>query len=175
MFVKYCPLCRCELSCRTIHGHIRLACSSSSCEFVHWNNPIPVVAGLVQWADGYLLARNASWPAEMFSVLTGFLEEGESPEAAVVREIREELGVETESMEFIGHFALPKLNQLIIAYVLRTTGALALDHEIVEVKIVSSDELASFDFGPLELTREIVSRWQARLQHDIQSLENPPT
>jgi NADH pyrophosphatase NudC (nudix superfamily) len=111
----------------------------------------------------------------MFSVLTGFLEEGESPEAAVVREIREELGVETESVEFIGHFPLPKLNQLIIAYVLRTTGALALDHEIAEVKIVSSDELASFDFGPLELTREIVSRWQARLQHDIQSLENLPT
>ena len=140
----------------------RLACSSPDCAFVHWNNPVPVVAGLVQWQDRYLLARNVQWPAGIFSLLTGFLEEGESPETAVTREIREELGVNTQSVEFVGHFPLPRFKQLIIAYALRTTGKLALGDEIAEVKVLSPSQLAGFDFGPLELTRDVVSCWLSR-------------
>ena len=122
-----------------------------------------MVAGLVQWQDGYLLARNVSWPPGVFSLLTGFLEEGEPPEAAVAREVREELGVTTQSVDFVGHFPLPRFNQLIIAYALRTTGALALGEEISEVKVLSLIELAGFDFGPLELTRDVVSCWLRKL------------
>jgi NADH pyrophosphatase NudC (nudix superfamily) len=126
---------------------------------VHWNNPIPVVAGLVRLSDSYVLARNASWPANVFSLLTGFLENGESPDEAVVREVQEEIGVRAESPRFFGHFPLPQFNQLIIAYELHATGKPVLSDEIAEVKLVSPIELASYDFGPLRLTHEIVSRW----------------
>jgi NAD+ diphosphatase len=136
-----------------------MTCSASDCRFVHWNNPIPVVAGLVRWADGYLLARSASWPPGIFSLLTGFLESGEHPETGIAREIKEELGVRAESTQFIGHYPLPQLNQLIIAYVVSAKGELALDQEIAEVKLVSADELENFDFGPLLLTKTIVSHW----------------
>ena len=97
---------------------------------MHWNNPIPVVAGLVQLSDSYVLVRNAGWPASVFSLLTGFLENGESPTSAVVREAHD-----------------------------RATGKLVLGDEIAEVKLVSPTELASFDFGPLRLSCEIVSCW----------------
>lgn len=157
--MKYCPLCRCELQPQSFDGRPRLACPASDCGFVYWNNPIPVVAGLVQWGDRYLLARNSAWPLGLFSILTGFLNEGEAPEAAVVREIREELGVHTERVDFIGLFPLPRNNQRIIAYALRTTGEPVLSDEIAETKLLSSDQLATFDFGPLELTRDIVSKW----------------
>jgi NADH pyrophosphatase NudC (nudix superfamily) len=156
---KYCPLCRSDLESRTIGGQSRLACASGECSFVHWNSPVPVVAGLVQWGDGYILARNASWPPNVFSLLTGFLENGESPEKAVAREIQEELGVRTQGVRLIGHFPVPQLNQLIIAFEARAVGTLALDAEIAEVKVVSSDGLANFDFGPLHLTCEIVRYW----------------
>jgi NAD+ diphosphatase len=155
--MKYCPLCRSELERRAIDGHTRLACSSADCSFVHWNNPIPVVAGLVQLPAGYVLARNAGWPTDVFSLLTGFLENGESPERAVVREVHEELGVRATSARLIGHFPLPQLNQLMIAYELEATGEVTLGDEIAEVKVVSPSELANFDFGPLQLTRDIVS------------------
>jgi NADH pyrophosphatase NudC (nudix superfamily) len=139
-----------------------LACPASDCGFVHWNNPIPVVAGLVQWGDRYVLARNSAWPPALFSILTGFLDEREAPEVAIVREIREELGVQTESIDLIGLFPLPRNNQLIVAYALRTTGEPVLSDEIAEIKLVSPDELATFDFGPLELTRDIVLKWLHR-------------
>ena len=124
---------------------------------MHWDNPIPVVASLVRLSHGYVLARNANWPAGLFSFLTGFIESGEDPEFAAVRETQEELGVRALSAHLIGHFPLAQLNQLVIAYEVRAAGEFALGDEIAEVKVVSPTELATFDFGPLRLTSEIVS------------------
>jgi NAD+ diphosphatase len=129
---------------------------------VHWDNPSPVVASLVRLSDGYVLARNANWPAGLFSFLTGFIESGEAPESAAVRETHEELGVRTLSTHLIGHFPLVQLNQLVIAYEVRAAGEVTLGDEIAEVKVVSPTELATFDFGPLSLTSEIVSSWLQR-------------
>jgi NADH pyrophosphatase NudC (nudix superfamily) len=117
---------------------------------------------LVRLSDSYVLARNANWPAGLFSFLTGFIETGEAPESAAVRETQEELGVRARSVHLIGHFPLARLNQLVIAYEVHAAGDLTLGDEIAEVKVVSPTELAGFDFGPLSLTSEIVSSWLQR-------------
>jgi len=155
--MKYCPQCAHELHDMLIDGVDRRACPAAGCGFVHWNNPIPVVAGLVRHEGRYILARNAQWPAGMFSVITGFLEKNETPEGAILRETREELGVRGRRAEFIGHFALPEFNQLIIAFAVEADGSLGLGDEIAEIKALSRSELETHDFGHLELTRNIVS------------------
>lgn len=160
--MKYCPLCRSELLDRPIDGARRLACSSPQCKFVHWNNPVPVVAGLVRLDGRYVLARNAAWPPGMFSLITGFLEQGEAPDQAILRETAEELGLAGQACEFIGHFTLPEFNQLIIAYAVEASGSLELNAEIAEVRQIAPEQLASFDFGGLELTRSVVARWLNR-------------
>lgn len=157
--MNYCPLCSNALESRVVDGVSRLACPSIDCRFVHWDNPIPVVAGLVGFDGGYVLARNASWPKTMYSLITGFLETGEPPEKAIVRELSEELGLRVKRCDFIGHFPLPRFNQLLIAYFVDAEGNLKLGEEICDVKLVARDELSCFDFGPLTLTREIVDRW----------------
>lgn len=161
--MKYCPQCASELQDKLIDGVGRRACPSSGCGFVHWNNPVPVVAGLVRHDGRYILARNAQWPEGMFSVITGFLEKGETPESAVLRETREELGVCGKSVEFIGHFALPEFNQLIIAFAVDADGKPGPGDEIVEIRTLSRSELETHDFGHLELTKTIVSRWLQKL------------
>jgi NADH pyrophosphatase NudC (nudix superfamily) len=142
-----------------VDGDERLACESSGCRFVHWNNPIPIVAALVQLHDAYILARNAAWPDGVFSVLTGFLEEGETPESGVTREVVEELGLEVRHVQFVGHFSFREHNQLIIAFACQAEGTLELGDEVSETRRVPRDELAGYDFGPLRLTQEIVARW----------------
>lgn len=157
--MKYCPLCRSDLVSLPMDGAVRLACSAPQCSFVHWNNPTPVVAGLVRWQGQYVLARNAAWPPGMFSLITGFLEQGEAPESAILREAEEELGLVGHACRFIGHFAFPEFNQLIIAFAVEAEGQMVLNDEIAEVTLVAQDRLADFDFGRLELTRQIVARW----------------
>ena len=93
-------------------------------------------------------------------MFTGFLEPKETPEQGIAREIEEELGVKATRTDFIGHFPLPKFNQLIIAYSLAVSGEMALGDEIAEVKLVTAEELAEYDFGPLTLTQEVVSQWR---------------
>ncbi|MEV5340783.1 (deoxy)nucleoside triphosphate pyrophosphohydrolase [Streptomyces sp. NPDC052676] len=61
-----------------------------------------VVVGAALLDDGRLLAARRSAPPELagrWELPGGKVEPGESPDAALVRELREELGVETEAVE----------------------------------------------------------------------------
>lgn len=95
----------------------------------------------------------------MFSFITGFLEEGESPESAILRETEEELGLTGRECKFIGHFAFAKFNQLHIAFAVEARGSIQLNEEIAEVKLVTHDQLMAFNFGCLDLTQAVVARW----------------
>ncbi len=157
--MKFCPECGNKLYTKVIDGASRQVCENSDCSFVYWNNPIPVVAALVQYKDKYILARNTAWPKGVFSGITGYLEQGESPEQAVVREVKEELNLEGKVTRFLGHFNFKEKNQLIIAFEVHATGELHTNHELAEIKHLTSDELLKYDFRPLYITQGIIKAW----------------
>lgn len=130
---SYCPRCGGPLKEKTdAEGTVRLACAAEDCEFVHYDNPTPVVAAIVQYKDQVVLARNHGWPEDWFGLVTGFLERGESPEEGVLREVQEELCVEGRLGEFVGLYSFDMMNQLIIAY-----------HVTIDEKPVPGPELAA--------------------------------
>ena len=152
--MKFCPECATQISVREIDGKSRPACSQ--CKFVAWGNPTPVVAVLVQLGDDYVLARNNAWPPGIFSMITGFVEGGETPEQTLAREVEEELDVQVLGSRFLGHFAMLATNQLIIAFVATCRGTPKCNEELAEVRRLGTRELRDFDFGPLHLTKQIV-------------------
>lgn len=156
---KYCPECASKLETRCIGGVERRACAAPTCDYIHWDNPVPVVAALVQHQDKIILARNSLWPEGRFSLVTGFLERHESPIQAVVRELNEELGLATTALGLIGCYSLLEKNQIILAHWARTTGEIRIGSEISEVKCVSRKELECWQFGELALTSMIVKEW----------------
>ncbi|GMR20593.1 MAG: hypothetical protein BMS9Abin36_1189 [Gammaproteobacteria bacterium] len=155
--MKFCPQCARALEEQTIDGAERKVCVSPDCNFVQWNNPVPVVAALVEHEGEYILARNARWPQGMFSLITGYLEAGETPEQAVARETKEELGLDAEAVEFIGHYNFSAKNQLLIAYAVRVTGEVKLNHELAEVKRFTTKALQGHNFGPMVITERMVN------------------
>ena len=159
--MKYCPECTSEITTFTIDGESRLACSKE-CGYVFWNNPIPVSAGLIEINGKFLLARNQTWPKGFFSLISGFIEGGESPENAMIRETEEELGLKTISVEFIGHYPFPPMNQLMIAFVVKAEGGINLSDELSEYILLSKSELVSYDFGALKLGRIVVDQWLSK-------------
>ena len=76
-----------------------------SCGFVLWDNPTPVVAAIVEYNGAVVLVRNKAWTQKFFGLVTGFLEKGETPDAAVLREVKEELGLAGTTAEFIGNYS----------------------------------------------------------------------
>lgn len=120
---------------------------------------MPVVAALVQYQGRIVLARNSQWPEGMFSLVTGYLERNETPEEAVVREVKEELGLNAKVEEFIGCYSFTEKNQVILAHWVVATGELRTGNEITEVKLLSREELNLWQFDRLALTSAIVKQW----------------
>jgi NADH pyrophosphatase NudC (nudix superfamily) len=140
-------MCASQLESKEIDEALRLVCSSTNCDFIHWNNPTPVVAAIVEWKGDIILARNATWPEGMFGLITGFLEKGESPEEGIVREVKEELSLDTTECTFIGNYTFVQANQLIIAFHIKAEGRVFRGEELAELKAVAPGELVPWDIG----------------------------
>jgi len=144
---KYCLYCGRELSTRNIHGKDYRACPSDGCNFVHWDNPLPVVAAVVEHNGNVLLARNKAWTSKIFALITGFLEKGETPENAVLREVKEELGLDAELKGMIGIYPYIENNQVIIAYHVSASGDIKLGEELAEVISLPPEKVRPWGFG----------------------------
>ncbi len=159
---KYCPLCGKGLTKNTVDGKEVLCCTANNCGYVFWDNPIPVVAAIVQKDANVILARNKEWPEKMFGLVTGFLEKGETPEAAVRREVKEELGLDSEIVALVGVYSFVERNQLIIAYHLSAAGEIKLGDELAEIKSIPIDKLKPWPFGTGHAVRDWLERRSAR-------------
>ena len=145
--MKFCPLCGSELAPVEVGGKARLKCSSPSCDYVFWDNPVPVVAAIVERDGLVVLARNRAWPENRFALIAGFLEKGETPEAGALREVREELGLEGQIAGFVGYYSFFERNQLIFAFHVRAQGEIAIGEELAEAKLVRPEELQPWSKG----------------------------
>ena len=75
--------------------------SCPACNTQHFPRTDPVVIMLVTRGNNLLLGRNAAWPEGMYSLLAGFIEPGETLEAAVRREVFEETGITTGTVRYL--------------------------------------------------------------------------
>jgi NAD+ diphosphatase len=137
---RYCPQCRAELTPTERGGQTRLGCPQ--CGFVQWRNPVPVVAAVVERAGRVVLVHSIGRPLTWYGLVAGFLERGEHPEAAVLREVAEELGLEGRLASTIGIYPFDRLNQVIFCY-----------HVIVandEPIVLAANELDDYKEVPIE-------------------------
>ena len=158
----YCPRCGKNIIKSTVDGKEVLRCASDSCGYVFWDNPVPVVAPVIEMDGNVLLARNKQWPEKMFGLITGFLEKGETPETAVKREVKEELGLDSEIIELIDIYSFFEQNQLIIAYYLSVTGAIQIGDELAEIKMIPVHKLKPWPFGTGHAVRDWLARHSKR-------------
>jgi len=114
---------------------------------VHWDNPTPVVAAVIEFDGKVLLARNRAWPEKMFALVTGFLERDETPQQAVAREVREETGLQTVASTLIGVYDFPLRNELIVAYHVLAEGTIVLGEELAEVRLLEPARVRPWPIG----------------------------
>jgi NAD+ diphosphatase len=145
--MNFCPKCGNELTQADVNGEMRQVCSAEACDYVFWNNPTPVVAAIVEIDGAVVLTRNKGWPAHWHGIVAGFLEAGETPEAGVLREIKEELGLDATIVDFIGYYSFFEKNQLILAFHGTADGDITVGEELESVKLVSPDELRPWSAG----------------------------
>lgn len=87
-----------------------------ACGLINYPRLSPAVIVAVIKGDQLLLARNKRFRGPFYSVLAGFVEPGETLEACVRREIREEVGIEVDNIRYFGSQPWPFPNSLMVGF-----------------------------------------------------------
>ena len=144
--------------------------SCPACGFVGYANSQPTASAVVRSDDGrLLLARRAGPPDEgKWDLPGGFLEEGEHPLDAVVRELREETGLEIEPLELIavemdvygdGDYAPATLNLYWTARVV--SGDPEPADDVSELRWFRPEELPPDDELAFDVNARVLARFKS--------------
>lgn len=135
----FCPRCAARLEPKA--GERAKECGA--CGFVGYPPIAPAVIVAVVRDGKLLLATSRRFRPGLFSVLAGFVEAGETLEACVHREIREEVGIEVTDIKYFGSMSWPFPNSLMAGFTCRhASGEIVVDQvEIDAAGWYGPDEL----------------------------------
>ena len=135
----HCP--RCGAETERIAGEWGRRCPR--CRYEHFPHLHPAVITLVRDRDRVLLARKAVWTPGRYALIAGFVDNGESLEGAVRREVKEEVGVDVADIRYVGSQNWPFPSQLMIGFVARYAGGeIEIDRsELEDARWFPCDEL----------------------------------
>ena len=166
---KFCPQCAAPLAWRSQleDGGEKSRLRCPACDYTHWNNPTPVLAGVVEVEGRILLARNAAWPGKMYALITGFMEAGETPQEGIAREIAEETNLATDELNLIGVYDFQRMNQVIIAFHAVCHGEVRLSPELVDYRLYEPQAIKCWTSG----TGYAMADWLRSRGHTPQFIE----
>ena len=174
MSYRFCPQCATPLewlpALEDSGMKERLRCAG--CGWTHWNNPTPVLAAIIECTDRegrVLLAKNAAWKGNMFALITGFMEAGESPEQGITREVAEETALQVDALELVGVYDFQRMNQVIIAYHALAHGEVRLSPELSDYKLFELQDLRCWPAG----TGMALADWLRSRGHEPKFFDPP--
>jgi NAD+ diphosphatase len=110
----YCGACGAEMD--LVDGGHKRICRNTRCAREVFPRTDPVIITLVIHGDRCLLGRQARFPPRRYSPIAGFVEPGESLEAAVRREVREEVGLHAKGVTYRGSQPWPFPASLMLGF-----------------------------------------------------------
>ncbi len=147
---RFCPLCGTPLQSGEIDGKRRGYCPQ--CGFIAYKNPLPSV-GAIGIMDGkILLVKRGREPGKgSWAPPSGFVEAGETPEEACLRELKEETGMEGMIKRLLGVY-LERTRVygevLVIVYLVEITGGeLQPGDDADDTRFFNKDEQPELHFG----------------------------
>ena len=113
------------------------------CGAINYPRLSPAIIVAVRKDHQILLAHSQRFPGKFYSVLAGFVEPGETLEACVEREVREEVGITLKNIRYFGSQPWPFPDSLMIAFTAEYAGGdITIDpSEITDAGWFSADNL----------------------------------
>ncbi|MEQ7873552.1 NAD(+) diphosphatase [Sphingomonas sp. ASV193] len=162
---RFCP--NCGHGSEPNRGGWSRGCPACGAE--HYPRVDPVVIMLAEHDGRVLLGRQPQYPPGRYSALAGFVEPGETIEAAVARELAEEAGIEAVDVRYVASQPWPFPSSLMIGAWARSVGdALTVDHnELDDARWFDRAEVeaALAGDGPFEppprfaIARSLLEHW----------------
>lgn len=156
---------RCGTATRDKPGERAKQCPA--CGLVAYPRVSPAMMVLVTRGPEILLARAHRFPPAMFSALAGFVEPGETIEDCIHREVREEVGVDVDGLEYFASQSWAFPHSLMIAFTAEYAGGELRpdDTEIAEARWFAFDGVPKLP-PSLSIARRLIDATVARLARD---------
>jgi ADP-ribose pyrophosphatase YjhB (NUDIX family) len=147
-----------------LDGRQREQCPA--CAMIAYRNPAPVGMAVLQHDKQLVLIRRSAAPlADYWAPPAGYVECGESVPEAVIREAREECGLQIELEQLIGVYSQADVDVLIIAYRAHSTGGqLRAGDDASEVGLYASGKLPVQEFP---VAGNATDRWLYAVIQDV--------
>ncbi|MCX6542550.1 MAG: NAD(+) diphosphatase [Actinobacteria bacterium] len=148
----------------TVQAPGERAMKCPACAMLAFPRLAPAMITLVTRGEGAdqeaLLARGVQFRAPMYSCLAGFVEPGETLEGAVIREVREEVGLEVTNVRYWGSQPWPFPHSLMLGFQAEyLSGDIVCDpSEIVDAQWYRRDALPSIPPG-ISIARKLIDAW----------------
>jgi NAD+ diphosphatase len=151
---------RCATPTERAPGERSMRCPS--CDLSAYPRIAPAIIVLVRKGDLALLAHGNRFPMPFYSTLAGFVEPGESLEETLVREVKEEVGIDVGDIRYFGSQSWPFPHSLMLGFFATwKSGEIVCDPaEIVDAKWFSANELPMIP-PPLSISRQLIDVWLA--------------
>lgn len=164
MTARHCSGCGMRMALVALDGRQREQCPA--CGMIAYRNPAPVGMAVIQHDNQLVLIRRSAAPlADYWAPPAGYVECGESVTEAVMREAREECGLQIELEQLIGVYSQADVDVLIIAYRAHSTGGqLRAGDDASEVGLYVSGKLPGQEF-PVAGTA--TDRWLYAVIQDV--------
>ncbi len=164
---------RCATPTHPAPGERGLTCPQ--CGLVNYPRVAPAMITLVTRGEmgadqEVLLARGARFPVPMYSCLAGFVEPGEDLEGAVIREVKEEVGVDVDDVRYVGSQPWPFPHSLMVGFRCNYVGGdiVCEEGEILDAQWYTKDQVRA---GPeaggvmvpptISIAGKIIQSWLA--------------
>ena len=149
--LKYCPQCKYPLRKISINKRKRLVCIK--CGWINYENPLPAVVAVIKRNNKVLLIKRGIEPHKgRWSLPSGFIEIEETPQAACLRELKEETNLEGKISRLIGVYGQRNKmykNILVVAYEveIKKRKELAAGDDAQEARFFSIKKLPHIPFS----------------------------
>lgn len=147
--INFCSECGTSVEQKIPDGETLLRAVCPECQTIHYLNPKIVAGTIPEWEDKILLCRRAIEPRlGLWTFPAGFMELGESTEAAAERETLEEAHADVRIHSLFGLFSLPHVSQVYVVYRAHLQnlgfkpGPESLEVELVSLQNIPWDQLA---------------------------------
>lgn len=150
---QYCSACG-ALTESQRHERVKVC---PRCGHTSYPRLAPAIIVAVTRGDKLLLARSHRHPPGLYSVLAGFVEPGETLEECLMREVKEEVGIEVKNIHYFGSQPWPFPHSLMIAFTCEhRSGEIVLDGEEMDVAgWYGADELPRVPPG-ISISRQLI-------------------
>ncbi len=123
----------------------------------------PAIIVLVEKGEEVLLASSPKYPADLYSVLAGFLEPYENFEECVHREVMEEVGIDVTNIRYFGSEQWPFPDSLMVGFIADFSGGeITIDpNEIAAAGWFGRNNLPTLP-SPMSISRALIDAWIRR-------------